>query len=249
MTTTNQKSTSTAACRHSSQQRRLLFTTLLLLSLCSLRPNHQSVHAWMISSPLTTAKAFTTSRRMNTLATTQLFSSSNSNDQQNLSDPNHNNSNNNDPVALARMRLEMHWNLQEAQETQECIVEDPSTCNADECPDCHGEGEIICRFCRGTAQMYVGSMVNRHSSAADKFNNNPLLQRTTAGSSSSSSSSSATSDIGGEGSSFFQRCPICHEGHEVCTSCRGTGWIADWTKPTSTPDEDDSNNSNNNLMP
>ena len=193
---------------------------LCVLALLSI-PNtaRLTVNAWMAASP--SSLAMTTPRR-----TTRLFSSSSSssNNKNNLSDPN------NDPLALARLRLEMHWNLEEAKQDQECIVEDPSTCNAEECPDCNGEGETICRFCRGTAQMYVGSMANRHN-RADKFNNNPLLQRREE----PPPAAAATNDTSSEGS--FQACPICQEGHEVCTSCRGTGWVADWTHP------------DNNLMP
>ena len=185
---------------------------LCVLALLSI-PNtaRLTANAWLAAAPSSLA---TTTRK-----TTRLYSSSSSssNNNKNLSDPN------NDPLALARLRLEMHWNLEEAKEDQECIVEDPSTCNADECPDCNGEGETICRFCRGTAQMYVGSMANRHN-RADKFNNNPLLHKEEPVAPPSSSS-----DTTNEGS--FQVCPICQEGHEVCTSCRGTGWVADWAQP------------------
>lgn len=183
---------------------------LCILALCSI-PANLGANAWVTSAPSASLV-----RRATAVTPLYAASSSSSSNNQNLSDPN------NDPLALARLRLEMHWNLEEAKQDQECIVEDPSTCNAEECPDCNGEGEIVCRFCRGTAQMYVGSMANRHR--VDKFNHNPLLQRTETPPSSSSSSSDT------DGGSF-QRCPICQEGHEVCTSCRGTGWVADWTRP------------------
>ena len=58
-----------------------------------------------------------------------------------------------DPVEQMRLRLEMHWELEESK--QECHVEDPSTCGGEVCDACGGHGEISCRFCRGTGQLYM----------------------------------------------------------------------------------------------
>ena len=57
-----------------------------------------------------------------------------------------------DPIQMARMRLEMHWSLEEHK--GECLVEDPSTCGSEECTECLGTGQSTCRFCRGTMQNY-----------------------------------------------------------------------------------------------
>jgi len=142
----------------------LLSTALFVLS-------GSSAHAWMSNAP----NQRIVSRPTATTTTTALHAAS---------DPN-----NKDPVEMARLRLEMHWDLRESTEAHktECVIEDPSTCGSDECEDCNGEGEITCRFCRGTKQLYVGQ------------------------------------------NKGFAACKICQEGHEMCTSCRGTGWIAEWT--------------------
>jgi DnaJ-class molecular chaperone len=60
-----------------------------------------------------------------------------------------------DPVEMARLRLEMHWGVEEA--AKDCLVEDPSTCGSDECASCLGKGHKSCRFCRGTGQVYMGN--------------------------------------------------------------------------------------------
>jgi hypothetical protein len=58
-----------------------------------------------------------------------------------------------------RLRLEMNWEVQEIKESQECVVEDPSTCGGEICPECEGQGTLPCRFCRGTTQLYMGPQV------------------------------------------------------------------------------------------
>ena len=57
-----------------------------------------------------------------------------------------------DPVQMARLSLEMHWSLEETKE--DCLVEDPSTCGSEQCSQCLGTGQSVCRFCRGTMQNY-----------------------------------------------------------------------------------------------
>jgi len=146
---------------------------------------------------------------------TQLQSSSTS---QSSSNDSSNNSKKNDAseshavMDKARMRLEMFWNLEASVEEHqnECIVEDPSTCGSNECSDSNGAGERTCRFCRGTMQMYVGSMEHRYG----------YQQSGTVG------------DV-------FAACPVCHQGRETCHSCAGTGWIAEWTRTPNQQQQDD----------
>lgn len=170
------------------------------IAACWLLLQLSTVHAWVISAP--TSLIIMPRSRIASLATTTPSFTTRTSSQLQATSSSNTNRDQDDPLALARLRLEMHWNLEQAKESQECIVEDPSTCDADECPDCNGEGETTCRFCRGTMQMYVGSMDNHRHGYSD------------------------TPTAGG-----FQSCPVCQEGHEVCHSCRGTGWIADWTRP------------------
>ena len=53
----------------------------------------------------------------------------------------------------ARTRVELTWMVQAAND--ECYVEMPETCG-DICTSCHGEGEVECRFCRGTGFFTIG---------------------------------------------------------------------------------------------
>lgn len=82
--------------------------------------------------------------------TTHLQSASERHD----SSSNNGDSSSRDPLATMRLRLEMHWELEETK--SECVVEDPSTCGGEVCSGCQGHGQTTCRFCRGTGQMYMG---------------------------------------------------------------------------------------------
>ena len=84
---------------------------------------------------------------------------------------------------------------------EECEVERPETCGSQPCPDCRGRGQCKCRFCHGTALL--GFEVQRDQMDTGR------------------PSTSASS---------FSTCPICKDGMEVCGSCKGTGWVADWTR-------------------
>lgn len=58
-------------------------------------------------------------------------------------------------VDQLRLRLEMQWQMTEAQE--ECDVYRPESCGSEPCPDCKGKGVTPCRFCRGTTVLWLGS--------------------------------------------------------------------------------------------
>jgi len=112
----------------------------------------------------------------------------------------------------ARVRLEMMWGLKEAEE--DCLVDMPETCGSEPCEDCRGRGVVKCRFCNGSA--VIGFMRQRPVELEEQEQSvvggreqqqrAPQMQETPS----------------------FMSCTICREGHEVCTKCRGTGWIAGW---------------------
>jgi hypothetical protein len=120
----------------------------------------------------------------------------------------------------ARTRLEMQWQLSEAAE--DCNIEVPVTCGSEPCQDCAGRGVAPCRFCRGSAVLYL-----RRPPAISSVTYAPwsIVER----SSSTTTRSSTTSAVDDDVVHDFCPCTVCKQGVEVCRSCRGTGWIAEWT--------------------
>lgn len=58
--------------------------------------------------------------------------------------------------SFQRMRLEMQWGMSENQE--DCDLEEIDTCG-EFCEECTGRGWVHCRFCQGSARLYVGENV------------------------------------------------------------------------------------------
>jgi hypothetical protein len=103
-------------------------------------------------------------------------------------------------VPRGRLSLEMQWQM--TADAVECDVYRPATCGSDPCEDCKGRGWNECRFCRGTTVLWM----QQPGGGGGGDNNDTDVKST------------------------FTPCSICRQGTETCRSCKGTGWISDFTK-------------------
>ena len=97
---------------------------------------------------------------------------------------------------------------------EDCDLEDITSCS-EPCPDCRGTGLVICRFCDGVGYLDMGPQLPGTIGKA-------LLK----------------DRMGVE-------CPVCNEDAEqVCETCMGSGWIANWRKTVSGINQMNSTNYN-----
>lgn len=101
---------------------------------------------------------------------------------------------------MEKMRIRLEMQWQAAQAAEECDI-------MNDPPSC---GSEQCHTCKGK-----GTVPCRFCRGTGV-----LWMRTT-----TSSSTAGNSEEG-----VFQTCPICQSGMETCRDCKGTGWIAKWTK-------------------